>query len=99
MIPLTIDRTAIGLLCRRHHVRRLSLFGSALRGALKPESDVDILVEFDPAHVPGMFALVEMESELSSMFGRKVDLRTPSELSRDFRDDVIREAEPLYEAA
>jgi len=85
--------------CRRHHVRRLSLFGSVLREDFGPESDIDVLVEFEPAHVPGFFALYDMEQELSAMAGgRKVDLRTPEDLSRYFRDDVLARAEVQYAA-
>jgi len=83
--------------CRRNHIRRLSLFGSALSGGLGPESDIDFLVEFDPGHLPGLLRLAGMERELSGILGRKADLRTPGDLSRYFRQDVIREAEVEYE--
>jgi len=76
--------------CRRNHIRKLYLFGSALRGDFGPESDVDVLVEFETGHVPGFFRLFDMEAELSTLFGgRKVDLRTPQDLSRYFRDEVL----------
>lgn len=85
--------------CRRHHIRRLSLFGSVLRGDFSPESDIDVLVEFEPGHVPGFFALHDMEEELSALAGgRKVDLRTAEDLSRYFRDDVVAHAEVQYAA-
>ena len=85
--------------CRRHHIRRLSLFGSVLREDFGPESDIDVLVEFEPGHVPGFFALYDMEQQLSAMVGgRKVDLRTPEDLSRYFRDDVLAHAEVQYAA-
>jgi predicted nucleotidyltransferase len=99
MTGLSFDAEATRAFCERNHVRRLSLFGSALRGELTPESDVDILVEFDPAHVPGLFRIIEMEETLSALFGGKADLRTPGEISRYFRAEVIRDARLLYEAA
>jgi len=85
--------------CRRNYVRRLSLFGSILRDDFGPQSDVDMLVEFEPGHVPGLLRMAGLENELSTLLGRKVDLRTPAELSRYFREDVLREAEPQYVAA
>jgi len=80
----------------RHHVRRLSLFGSFLRGEFGLHSDVDFLVEFDTEHVPGYFGLAGMELELSDMIGRMADLRTPGELSRYFRQEVVDTAEVQY---
>ena len=94
----TIDKGKIAELCRRRHIRRLSLFGSALRGELREDSDVDVLVEFEPGHTPG-FAFFRMQDELSEITGRNVDLNTPGFLSKYFRDDVIAEAEVLYDAA
>lgn len=85
--------------CRRRHIRKLSLFGSVLRDDFTPESDVDVLVEFEPAHVPGFFRFFEMEQELSETLGRKVDLSTPSSLSKYFRARVLAEAFPLHDAA
>ncbi|GEM_PF-181146 len=81
--------------CRRHHIRKLALFGSVLRDDFRPDSDVDVLVEFEPGNVPG-FAIIEMESELSKLVGRKVDIRTPGDLSRYFRDRVVKEARVEY---
>jgi hypothetical protein len=81
--------------CRGNHITKLSLFGSALREDFRPDSDIDVLVEFEPGHVPG-FAIVAMENELSRLAGRKVDLRTPRDLSRYFREQVIREAKVRY---
>ncbi len=95
---ISIDREALATFCRRHHVRRLALFGSVLRDDFTPTSDVDVLVEFEPGHVPG-FAFFEMEQELSAIIGRKVDLNTPGFLSRYFRDRVLAEAENQYVAA
>ena len=82
---------------RRHHIRRLSLFGSVLRDDFGPESDVDVLVEFDSAHVPGL-AFFGMEEELSALMGRKIDLNTPNFLSRYYREAVLAEAETYYVA-
>jgi uncharacterized protein len=82
--------------CRRHHIQKLSIFGSYLRDDFGPESDVDLLVEFDPEHIPGLFDVAGMEIELSEMLGRKVDLRTAEDLSRYFRDEVVAQAEVQY---
>lgn len=84
--------------CRRHHIRQLAIFGSALREDFGPNSDLDILVEFEPGYVPGL-AFFAMEAELSQILGRKVDLNTPQFISRYFRDEVQREAKVLYEQA
>jgi len=92
---LIIPKDQIAAFCQRHHIRRLAVFGSALRDDFRPDSDVDVLVEFDPGHVPG-FDFIDMEDELSRIIGRKVDLNTPGFLSRYFRDDVIKEAEVQY---
>ncbi|MFQ5789483.1 MAG: nucleotidyltransferase family protein [Acidobacteriota bacterium] len=83
--------------CQRHHIRKLALFGSVLREDFRPDSDIDVLVEFDPEHVPGFLGLARMERELSRVVGgRKVDLRTAEDLSRYFRDDVVATAEVHY---
>jgi predicted nucleotidyltransferase len=95
---IAIDRSRVAEFCRRHHIQRLALFGSVLRDDLGPNSDVDILVEFEPGHVPG-FGMVDLEDELSALVGRKVDLHTPASLSRYFRDRVVREAQDQYVAA
>jgi len=84
--------------CRRHRIRRLALFGSILRNDFRPESDVDVLVEFEPGARTG-FAFFGMQDELSRILGRKVDLNTPRCLSKYFRDEVLREARDLYAAA
>jgi|GEM_PF-171339 len=85
----------IEALCRKHHITRLSLFGSVLHQDSSAESDVDILVEFEEGHTPG-FAFAGIQRELSEMLGREVDLHTPASLSRYFRTDVVKEARPLY---
>ena len=96
---LPVSPDALGAFCRRHHIRRLSLFGSVLRGTDGPDSDVDLLVEFEPSHVPGLIALAGIEAELSELIGgRRVDLRTPQELSRYFRDEVLKAAAVQYAA-
>lgn len=99
MAHISVDRERLADFCRKYHVRRLALFGSVLRADFRPDSDVDVLVEFEPGHVPGLFTMVRMEQELGRLFGgRKVDLRTPQELSLYFRDQVLAEAEVQYEA-
>ena len=82
----------IAAFCRRHRIRRLALFGSILRDDFTPDSDIDILVEFEPGCVPGLLTMAGLEIELSEMLGRKADLRTPAEISRHFRDEVLNEA-------
>lgn len=85
------------IFCRKNFIRKLSLFGSALRGEMHAESDIDLLVEFLPGREPGLIDLANMEFELKVHFGREVDMRTPEDLSRFFRDEVIASAEVLYE--
>ena len=96
-VRIAIDREKIAEFCRRHHIRRLSLFGSVLRDDFGPDNDVDVLVEFETGHVPGL-AFFGMEAELSQILGRKVDLSTLQFLSRYFRDEVLNEAEEQYVA-
>jgi uncharacterized protein len=95
---IQIDRQRIAEFCRRHGIRRLSLFGSVLREDFGLGSDIDVLVEFEPNRIPGL-AFFTMQDELAGMLGRPVDLNTPGFLSRHFRDAVLAEAEPLYVAA
>jgi predicted nucleotidyltransferase len=85
--------------CRRHHVRRLSFFGSVLRDDFQPGSDVDILVEFEPGTRMGMIRLAGLELELGEILGRKVDLNTPGFLSEYYREQVLAQAEVQYEQA
>ena len=93
----TLPRDEVAAFCRRHHIRKLSIFGSVLRKDFGPNSDVDVLVEFEPGHVPGFFGLFDMEQELSALLGgRKVDLRTPEDLSEYFRSEVLARAEVQY---
>jgi uncharacterized protein len=97
---LFTDRAALASLCRRRHIRRLSLFGSVLRGDAGPDSDVDLLVEFSREARPSFFDLAEIEQELAGLLsGRRVDLRTADDLSRYFREEVLSEAEVQYESA
>jgi hypothetical protein len=92
---IAVPRERIEEFCRRHYIRRLALFGSVVRDDFTPESDVDVLVEFEPGKTPG-YAFFSMEEELSTMLGRRVDLNTPNSLSKYFRDEVLAEAEELY---
>ena len=82
--------------CRKHHIKKLALFGSALRDELKPDSDIDILVEFEEGKTPGLITFCGLENQLTELLGRKVDLRTAGDLSRFFRNEVISHAEVQY---
>jgi predicted nucleotidyltransferase len=97
MTQITIDDQRIADFCRRHHIERLCLFGSVLRDDFRPESDVDVLVEFESGHTPG-WDFFGMQDELSRIIGRQVDLNTPRFLSRYFRDEVLAGALPIYES-
>ncbi|MDO9578668.1 MAG: nucleotidyltransferase domain-containing protein [Candidatus Cloacimonadales bacterium] len=97
-VEIIIGKERLHEFCRTNNIRKLSLFGSALRDELKPNSDIDLLVEFDVDHIPGLLKLAALEIQLSEFLGRKVDLRTPAELSKYFRDDVISIARELYVA-
>lgn len=98
MAKINIPYDELADFCRRNHIIKLALFGSVLRNDFGPESDIDVLVEFERGRVPGLITLSGMELELSRMFGRKVDLRTPEDLSRYFRDEVVKAAEVQYAA-
>jgi uncharacterized protein len=93
-----IDRGLLEEFCLRHGIRRLSLFGSALRSDFRPESDIDLLVEFVPGQRVSLFDLGGMSMEFAEILGRPVDLRTAEDLSRYFREEVLRTARPLYAA-
>jgi hypothetical protein len=95
---IEIPKDRIAEFCRNNHIRRLALFGSVLRDDFGPDSDVDVLVEFEPGQTPGL-RFFGMEIELSEILGRKVDLNTPGFLSKYFRDEVLSEAEVQYDAA
>ena len=94
---LSIDHETLARFCSSHGIRRLSLFGSQRVGAAGPNSDIDLLVEFEDGREPGLIGLAAMETELSKLLGgRRVDLRTPHDLSRYFRDEVLRTAEVQF---
>ena len=97
-LPIQIDKKQIEGFCRKHHIMKLALFGSVLTERFGPDSDVDVLVEFYRSNVPGLFALAGMEMELSDILGRKVDMRTPEDISRYFRDEVVGGAMVQYAA-
>ena len=94
---IKITEEQIADFCQRNHIRKFAFYGSVLRDDFRPDSDIDVLVEFEPNQPIGLMEVVGMERRLSELMGRKVDLRTPKELSRYFRDKVISEAETLYE--
>jgi hypothetical protein len=97
---IEIPEAQIDELCRRQSIRKLALFGSVLTGRFSESSDIDVLVEFRPGARVGFFRLADIEAELSQLFGgRKIDLRTPMDLSRYFRDEVVRDALVVYAEA
>jgi uncharacterized protein len=99
MPHLTIPDEQLARFCRERHIRRLSLFGSTLKGTSRPDSDVDLLVEFEPGYEPRLLGLASMEAELAELLGgNKVELRTPQDLSRHFHDQVLQTAEVQYAA-
>ena len=94
---IIIPKEKLADLCKKYHIRKLSIFGSVLRDDFNTNSDIDILVEFEPEHIPGLLTLARIEQEFSSLLGgRKVDIRTPQDLSRYFRDEVISSAQVQY---
>ena len=93
---INLSNEEIADFCGRHHIRRLSLFGSVLREDFRPDSDVDVLVEFEEGHVPGLITFSGMEIEMGELIGRKVDMRTPEDLSRYFRKEVVESAQVQY---
>ncbi|MEO0532553.1 MAG: nucleotidyltransferase family protein [Cyanobacteria bacterium P01_A01_bin.123] len=97
-VKIPIPKSDLVDFCHRHHIRKLAIFGSVLRDDFGPNSDVDFLVEFDPKHIPGLIRLAGMELELSNLIQRKADLRTPKDLSRYFRDEVLQTAVVQYDA-
>ncbi|MFZ2088062.1 MAG: nucleotidyltransferase family protein [Desulfobaccales bacterium] len=92
---IPVPKEKIAEFCRRHHIKKLAIFGSALRADFRDDSDIDILVEFEPEHIPGL-AFFAMQEELSEILGRKVDLNTPECLSRYFRENVLQETRVQY---
>jgi predicted nucleotidyltransferase len=96
---ISVPKEALAAFCRDRGIRRLAFFGSVLRSDFRPDSDIDVLVEFEPDRIPTLFDIAGMEQELSELLGsRKVDLRTPEDLSRYFRQQVLAEAEVQYAA-
>ncbi|GAB4279766.1 MAG: nucleotidyltransferase [Oscillatoriaceae cyanobacterium] len=94
-LQIQIPREAIAQLCRDYHICKLAFFGSVLRDDFRPDSDIDILIEFQPGKTPG-FGFIDIQDRLSELLGRTVDLNTPQDLSRYFRDRVLSEAEVIY---
>ena len=94
---VSIDRDTVMAFCRRHHIKRLALFGSVLGDAFRPDSDVDMLVEFESGHVPGL-NFISIERECSELLGRRVDLVTPRSLIPPIRARALTNAVPLYVA-
>jgi len=97
-LPIHVDKERVANFCRRYHITKLAFFGSVLTDRFRDDSDVDVLVEFDPEHIPGLLSLVRMERELSETLGRKTDMRTAEDLSHYFRDEVVRTALIEYAA-
>lgn len=97
-LQIHVDQQQVAEFCRRHHIRKFAFFGSVLRDNFRPDSDVDVLVEFEQGHIPGLFDLMAMQLEFSDIIGREADFRLPGDLSRYFRDRVVAEAEVLYAA-
>ena len=96
---LPIQPEELRAFCQKHHIRRLSVFGSVLERTARPDSNIDLLVDFETGEVPGLLALASMELELSAMLGgRTVDIRTANDLSRHFRDEIVRTARVEYAA-
>jgi predicted nucleotidyltransferase len=98
-VQISIPNDLIAAFCRQHRIRKLSFFGSVLRGDFTPDSDVDVLVEFEPGTRVGLITLAGIEIELSKLFGRRVELHTMKGLNPLFRDDVLATAEVQYEHA
>ena len=97
-LPIEIDKEQLAAFCRKHHLTKLALFGSVLTDQFGPESDVDVLFDYDQDHIPTLFDVAAMEEELSTIIGRKVDMRTAQDLSRFFREEVVRNAVIQYAA-
>jgi predicted nucleotidyltransferase len=94
---INTNEATLAAFCVKHRILRLSLFGSQLKGSARADSDIDILVEFNPGEEPGLLGLATMEAELSTLLdGRRVDMRTPKDLSRYFRDEVIQTSQVQY---
>jgi hypothetical protein len=98
LLQQKISKKELAEFCQKNHIKKLSVFGSLVRGELGPDSDIDLLVEFEQGHTPGLFSIIRMEMELGEVFGKKVDLRTPDDLSQYFRDEVMRNAQLQYQS-
>jgi hypothetical protein len=96
---INLSKQKLARFSRKHHIKKLSLFGSVLRNDFRLDSDIDVLVEFENGKTPGLFTLMAMERDLSALVGRKADIRTPQDISRYFRDEVLSEAKVQYDAA
>src|SRR5579859_6196418 len=96
---LTIPYNQLRAVCQHQHVRKLALFGSVLRSDFGPDSDIDVLVEYEPGAHISLFDMVDLQLELETLFGRKVDLGTPSSLSKYIRKSVLESAQVVYERA
>lgn len=94
--PIRLRKSKVETFCKKHHIIYLALFGSVLTSKFTDKSDVDILVKFEKKHIPHIFALVSIESELADIVGRRVDLKTPNDLSPYFRDEVVAQAKIIY---
>ncbi len=91
-LPIEVDKEQIAEFCRKHHLTKFAFFGSILTDHFEPDSDIDVLFDYDPEYSLTLFGVARMERELSELFGRKVDMRTAEDLSRYFRDEVVRNA-------
>ena len=98
-LKISLDRDRLACFCKEHGIRRLALFGSVLRADFRPDSDVDVLVEFEAGRTPDLFTMADMQAELGEIIGRQVDLRTPADLSRYFRQEVLDAAEVQFLAS
>ncbi len=97
-LRITVDREQIADFCRRHHIRSFAFFGSVLRDDFRPDSDVDVLIEFEPDYVPGLIDLMTMQREFSDLIQREADFRTREDLSHRFQQQVVETAEVAYAA-
>jgi uncharacterized protein len=97
-LPISVDKEKIAQFCQQWHITKLAFFGSILTERFSDDSDVDVLFEYDPDHIPTLFDVAMMERELPEILGRKADMRTPEDLSRFFREEVIRNAVVQYAA-
>ncbi|MFI5334822.1 MAG: nucleotidyltransferase family protein [Chlamydiales bacterium] len=95
-LPISMNKRKITDFCKKYHIAYLALFGSILTPRFSHTSDVDVLVKFEKKHTPTLFDLVDIESELSAIVGRNVDLKTPNDLSPYFREDVLSHAKVIY---